>query len=80
VEEVDERIFLFGGEVGTDTQCLSVGVVRADGDLLGVLHGLKGPILSLGVMHIHGHRLLDDRELLRGDSHSSKLAALQVHS
>jgi hypothetical protein len=64
VEKLDERGFLFRGEVGTDAQHFSIGVIRVNRDLLGALYGLKGPRLSLGVGCARGLRLFDDRELL----------------
>jgi hypothetical protein len=45
-----------------------------DGDLLGALCGLKGSVLPLGVRHVFGHRLPDDRELFQGNGRSGELA------
>jgi hypothetical protein len=77
-EEIDERAFLFGGEVSADAQHLAIIDARVNGDLLGALRGLKGSGLPLGVRRIFGHRLPDDRELLRGNGRSDELATLQV--
>jgi hypothetical protein len=64
VEEINERAFLFGGEVGADAQHLAIIDAGVDEDLLSALRGLKGSSLLLGVKRIFGHRLPDDRELL----------------
>jgi hypothetical protein len=77
-EKIEERNFLFGGEVDTDAQQFPVRVVRVNGDLLGAFCGLKGPHLSLGVGCAHDLRLSNDHERLRGDSCSGKLAAFHI--
>jgi hypothetical protein len=53
-EEVDERAFLFEGEVSADAQHLIVKTAGVDGDILGALCGLKGSSLPLGVRNIYG--------------------------
>jgi hypothetical protein len=44
-----------------------------DGDLLGALCRLKGSGLPLGVRHVFGHWLPDDRKLFQGNGRSGEL-------
>ena len=47
VEKVNDHGFLFGVEVGTDRQCLAVGVVGIGRDLLGAFRWLEAACMAL---------------------------------
>ena len=51
-EKVDEHHFLFVVEGGADLQCLDVGVVRVEGDVLGTLGRLEAARMPL--LGVHG--------------------------
>jgi hypothetical protein len=69
VEEVDERTFLFGSEVGADVHRLVPRVVGVDEDLLYTLRGLKGSNNQLGDGCLLENFLRDAYELLEGNDH-----------
>jgi hypothetical protein len=76
VEEVDERAFLFGRKVRANAQHLAIEADGIDGDILGVLCGLKGARWPLRVGHLLDCRHRDGGKLLGGDGRGSELAAL----
>jgi hypothetical protein len=66
------------GERGADAHHLALRAVGVYEDFLGALCGLEGPSQLLGVKCFLNSPLLDDCELLRGDSLRDELAVLDI--
>ena len=78
IEEVDERIFLFGGKRGANAHHFGLGAARVYEDLLGTLYRFKIPDRPLGVGCFFGDLHLDGRELFGGYNCHGVLVALDL--
>src|SRR6185503_9956688 len=74
-EEVDERAFLFGGQLRVDPQHLVARPLGVESDLLDALRRLKGPSLAVGVGGFLGCFHPDQGELLGCHNRRGNLAA-----
>ena len=72
------RTFLLEGEGGADTHHLVGEVVEVDGDLLDVLHRLKGSARPLHIGRSFGDVLPNGCELLRSEGCQRELIALDL--
>ena len=78
MEEVDERVFLFGGKYGANEHHFALGAAGVYEDLLSTLHQLERPGRPLVVGCFFSDLLPDGRKLLGGDDCHGMITAFDL--